>query len=90
MGFWNNLTARQKASKKERFEYVMNAVNNLSPDEVSTTNYEEEIDSLKSRIAVLESSTELQDLIARVEELEENLEPTGSTQNIAEEETGEL
>lgn len=85
MGFWNKLTARQKASKKERFDYVMNAVNNITPGEVSGTNYDEEIDGLKSRIAVLESQ-DIEDLIARIEALEENLGPEGEAQGLTEEE----
>ena len=89
MGFWNKLTARQKGSKKERFEYVMNAVNNITPGEASGTNYDEEIDSLKSRVAVLEGSTDIQDLIDRIEALENNNGPTGETEQL-DVEVGEL
>lgn len=91
MGFWNKLTARQRANKRERFEYIMNAINNITPGEASGTNYDDEIDSLKSRVAVLEGASDLSELIARIEALEENLGPAGNAQQLTEEEeVGEL
>ena len=90
MEFWNKLTARQRASKRERFEYIMNAVNNITPGETSGKNYDDEIDSLKSRVAVLEGASELSEILARLDALEEANGPAGETQQMDDEEVGEL
>jgi hypothetical protein len=87
MDFWNKLTARQKQNKRERFEYVMKAVNSITPGEVSGKDYDEEIDSLKSRLSVLEGASDLNDLISRIEALEEIIGPLGESEPMVEDET---
>lgn len=51
---WSKLTGRQKSGKVERFEYIMNKINNASNGVTSDVNYDEKISALEDRIKVLE------------------------------------
>lgn len=85
--YWSKLKGRQRTSKEERFNYIMDTIENQSDNGATTESkdYDEDITELNNKIASLESTIEtlestIDSMDTNIKELQLSVEAL-STQN---------
>lgn len=70
--YWTNLNGRQKQGERERFNFLMNLIENSGGSTGTVKDYDSDIGELNDKIAGLESTVE--ELTSTISELQSTIE----------------
>lgn len=86
--YWSKLNGRQRTSKEERFNYIMDTIENQSGNGATgeSKDYDEDINELNNKIASLESTIEtlestIDSMDTNIKELQLSVETLSSKQD---------